>query len=88
MADLDRIKEEDRNIKLLRFSTDLVVQIFMTRPVSNEDADKMIRGVRKLAVKLFPGKEHVFDLIYLPRFRRALQEAGVGDLPEILRVRG
>jgi hypothetical protein len=36
----------------------------------------MISGLRNMAMKLFPGKEHVFDLIYLPRFRRAFREAG------------
>ncbi len=86
MADLDRIKEENRNIRLLRISSDLVIQMFMTRPISSGEADAMIRGVRKLALRLFPGKETVFDLIYLPRFRRALEEAGMRDLPEVLRV--
>jgi hypothetical protein len=86
MADPAMIKEEDRKIRLLRISVDLAVQMFMTRPVSPEDADAVIRGIRKLALGLFPGKESVFDLIYLPRFRRALEEAGICDLPEILKI--
>jgi hypothetical protein len=86
MADLDRIKEENRNIRLLRISSDLVIQMFMTRPVSRGEADAMIRGVKKLALRLFPGKESVFDLIYLPRFKRALEEAGMRDLPEVLTI--
>jgi hypothetical protein len=32
----------------------------------------MVAAVRHTAVRLFPGKESVFDLIYLPRFRRLL----------------
>ena len=86
MADLNRIKEENRNIRLLRISSDLVIQMFMTRPVSRREADAMIRGVKKLALRLFPGKESVFDLIYLPRFKRALEEAGMRDLPEVLTI--
>ena len=86
MADPAMIKEEDRKIRLLRISVDLAVQMFMTRPMSRNDADSMIRGVRKLALGLFPGKESVFDLIYLPRFRRALEEAGMCDPPEILKI--
>jgi hypothetical protein len=34
----------------------------------------MVAAVRHAAVRLFPGKESVFDLIYLPRFRRLLAD--------------
>ena len=76
--------EENRKIRLLRISTDLVVQQLMTRPTTKKEADRMILGVRDLASKLFPGKEDVFDLVYLPRFRRALIEAGAQSLPTSL----
>jgi hypothetical protein len=78
------LKEENRRIRLLRISADLVVQQLMTRPITINEADRMILGVRDLASKLFPGKEHVFDLVYLPRFRRALIEAGAQKLPRSL----
>ena len=78
------LKEENRRIRLLRISTDLVVQQLMTRPITMNEADRMILGVRDLASKLFPGKEDVFDLVYLPRFRRALIEAGAQRLPRSL----
>ncbi len=73
----DLILEENRRIRQLRIVTDLLIQTLMTRPMSLSEADSMIHGVRNLASKLFPGKESVFDLIYLPRFRRALREAGL-----------
>jgi len=38
------------------------------------DAEAMVEAVRHTAVRLFPGKESVFDLIYLPRFRRLLAD--------------
>ncbi len=75
------VQEENRRIRLLRISTDLLVHCFMTRPLTLDEADKLIRGMRSFASKLFPGKEHVFDLVYLPRFRRALMEAGARKLP-------
>ncbi len=87
----DLILEENRKIRQLRIITDLLIQTIMTRSATLSDADSMIHGVRNLASNLFPGKEHVFDLIYLPRFRRALREAGLvetklyavpGDGPE------
>ena len=70
------VREENRRIRLIRIASDLLVHVLMTRPVSQAEAEKMISGLRKLVLKLFPGKEHVFDLIYLPRFRRAFREAG------------
>jgi hypothetical protein len=82
------LTDENRRIRLLRISTDLLVQIFMTSPVRTQEADRMIRGLRDLAATLFPGKEEVFDLIYLPRFKRALREAGIKEMPDILRSEG
>ncbi len=80
------VREENRRIRLIRIASDLLVYVLMTRPMSPHEAEKMINGVRKLALKLFPGKEHVFDLIYLPRFRRALLEAGGYNHQHALRV--
>jgi len=34
----------------------------------------MARGVRRLALTLFPDKEQAYELIYRPRLRRALEE--------------
>jgi hypothetical protein len=84
----DLIQEENRKIRLLRMSTDMVVQQLMTQPITFQEADRMIVGVRRLASHLFPGKEHVFDLVYLPRFRRALIEAGAKRMPPSLEFTG
>ncbi|MBI4965283.1 MAG: hypothetical protein HY913_18550 [Desulfomonile tiedjei] len=82
----DLIREEDRRIRLLRMASDLLVHVLMTRPISLSEADKMIQGTRNLALRLFPDKGHVFDLIHMPRFRRALREAGAYDSPRTLNV--
>jgi len=82
----DLIREEDRRIRLLRIASDLLVHVLMTRPISLSEADRMIQGTRNLALKLFPDKGHVFDLIHMPRFRRALREAGAHEAPRMLRV--
>jgi len=73
----DSIRDENRRIRLLRMSSDLLIQLIMTHPISTEEVEDMIDGLRSLARTLFPGKDHVFDLIYLPRFRRAMREAGL-----------
>jgi hypothetical protein len=70
------VREENRRIRIVRIASDLLVHALITRPVTLAEAEKLISGVRNLALKFFPGKEHVFDLIYMPRFRRAFREAG------------
>ena len=39
-----------------------------------EEAQAVVEGVKRQALRLFPEKEETFDLIYLPRFRRLLRE--------------
>jgi hypothetical protein len=72
----DLIKEENRRIRLLRIASDLLVQVLMTNPITAPEAERLVDGVRRFALKLFPGKEETFDLIYLPRFRRAFHDGG------------
>lgn len=79
------LQQENRKIRLLRMATDFLVQILMMGSVVPEEADRMIRGLREFALKLFPGKGLAFDLIYLPRFRRAMLEAGYPEIPEVLK---
>ncbi len=62
----------------------MVVQLLGSGDVSVAEAEKLVRGARTLAANLFPGKEHVFDLIYIPRFRRVYLETGAVVVPEIL----
>ncbi len=79
-------KDEDKRIRRLRISADLLVHYLMTQPTTRAEAEILIEGVRRLARALFPGKDHVFDLIYMPRFRRALREAGLLSPPPELGV--
>lgn len=78
MNEIERLADsEDRKIRLLRRMTDLTIQVLMTMPVSAERADRIIAGTRSFALRIFPGKGDVFDLVYMPRFRRAVAEAGI-----------
>jgi hypothetical protein len=80
MTDLqDAIREENRRIRLLRIMSDLTVQILMSGRLSASEAASLIDGVKTFALKLFPGKDQTFDLIHMPRLRRALRESGTYD---------
>ncbi len=39
-----------------------------------EEAGELIASARRAALKMFPGKELAYDLIYRPRFQRLLTE--------------
>jgi hypothetical protein len=80
MTDLqDAISEENRRIRLLRITSDLTVQVLMSGRLSASEAASLIDGLKSFALNLFPGKDHTFDLIHMPRFRRALRESGTYD---------
>jgi hypothetical protein len=64
------IEEEERRRLLVDFSLAYLAQT----KLSLEEAQAVVAGVKKQALRLFPEKEETFDLIYLPRFQRLLQD--------------
>jgi hypothetical protein len=85
-ANDERLEDENRRIRTLRISCDLLVRVLMTERLSLTEAESLIGGFRRLALRLFPGKQDAVDLIYMPRFRRALREAGVYSKGPVLRL--
>jgi len=70
----DEIMEEEKKLRRLRFIVDFAMEYIRTQEVSHDEAISVIEGVKKHALKLFPEKESTFDLIYLGRFKRLLNE--------------
>ncbi len=68
------LREENRNISYLRSLVDQTLADIRAGRFSLEQAERQVENVQSQAVKLFPGKEAAFDLIYRPRFRRAIME--------------
>lgn len=68
------IKEENRKVRYLRFLVDLALGEIRAGRLTQDQAGKVVENVRSQALKLFPGKEAAFDLIYRPRFQRAITE--------------
>lgn len=71
---LHAIREENRNLRFLRFMVDLALMEIRAGRFTLEEAGKVVENVRSQALQLFPGKETAFDWIYRPRFRRAITE--------------
>ncbi len=66
--------DEEKRLRRLRFTVGLTMSIITQGNLSLEEASRMVTATRELALRLFPGKEEAFDMIYLPRLRRLLQE--------------
>jgi len=68
------IREENRNLRYLRFMVDLAQMEIRSGRLSLAQAGKIVENVRQQALTLFPGKETAFDIIYRPRLQRAITE--------------
>lgn len=68
------IREENRNLRYLRFLVDLALAEIRAGSFTLEQAQQVVANVRSQALHLFPGKETAFEWIYRPRFHRAILE--------------
>lgn len=68
------IKEENERIRHLRRLVDFSLALIAQSPMSMDEAQRIVQGVRHQAMMLFPGKEETFELLYTPRFRRLIAE--------------
>lgn len=74
MPNREELEEEDRRVRQLRVAVNLALSVIGQTNMSLTQAQEMVAATRGMALRLFPGKELAFDLIYLPRFRRLLAE--------------
>ncbi|MFB6344403.1 MAG: hypothetical protein ABEK50_01335 [bacterium] len=65
---------EDKKIRRLQRVVQLTCNTLYQSDTSLEEAVRMIEGVKQYALKLFPGKETAWNMIYAPRFDRILNE--------------
>lgn len=70
----DELLEEEKKLRRLRFIFDFAMEYIRSQNITHDEAINVVEGVRKHALKLFPGKEEAFDIIYAPRFKRLLNE--------------
>lgn len=66
------VRQENRNLRYLRFIVDLALSEIRAGRYTRAQAEQVVENIRSQALKLFPGKELAFDLIYRPRFQRAI----------------
>jgi hypothetical protein len=70
----EAMRTENRNLRYLRFIVDLALSEIRAGRYTRAQAEKVVENIRSQALQLFPGKESAFDLIYRPKFQRAITE--------------
>ncbi len=70
----EEIDEESRRIRRLRIAVNLALAVIAQGAIPIEEAHELIAATRRVAGQLFPGKGDVYDLIYLPKFHRLINE--------------
>jgi hypothetical protein len=68
----EQIDDESRRLRRLRILVQLTVETIAEGELTAEEASGMIAATRRVALEMFPGKEHAFDLIYRPQFQRVM----------------
>ena len=68
------IAEEHKKIRMLRLIVDLTMSLISQGRMTREEALEYFMKVKDFALRLFPGKEVAFEIIYAPRFKRIINE--------------
>lgn len=70
----EEVAAENKKIRMLRFMVELTISLMCQSDMPREEALRHVHKVRRLALRLFPGKEVAFELIYAPRLKRVIRE--------------
>ncbi len=70
----DELLEEEKKLRRLRFIVDFAINYITTQDITHDEAIMIVEGVKKHALKMFPGKDEAFEIIYAPRFKRILND--------------
>ena len=70
----EAVAEESKQIRRLQLTVGLVMNVISQGNLPFEEASQMVAATRRVALKLFPGKEQAYDLIYQPRLQRLLAQ--------------
>ncbi len=70
----EELAEENKRTRRLQIVVSLVMNLISQGNLPYAEAVAMVTSTRRIALKLFPGKETAFDVIYQPRLKRLLNE--------------
>jgi len=74
MPTQEEINHEDKNLRYFKRVIDLNMAVIAQTRMPIEEAHQIVASVKELAVRLFPEKGDVFDMVYGARFKRLINE--------------
>ena len=74
MATAEEILAESRRVRWLQVVVDLITNLLRQSDLPVEEAAALVAQTRQYALRLFPGREETYDLLYQSRFKRLLAE--------------
>jgi hypothetical protein len=66
--------EEDKKMRRLRVIVDLTAGVLTVERLTADEALDLINATKHTVLRLFPGKEETYDMIYGRRFARIMKE--------------
>jgi hypothetical protein len=70
----DSVEDENRKIRYLKMMVDLGLALLRQERLSRREAEQVVESIRRSALRMFPGKESTWEIVYAPRFNRAIEE--------------
>ena len=74
MDSSNAIKEEEKKLRRLRIIVDLTASVLAQEKMTIDEALDLLNATKRVVLRLFPGKEHTYDIIYGRRFERILKQ--------------
>lgn len=70
----ENLAEEERRVRYLARLADVVCALIARGNLSPIESCRLMQIAREEALRLFPDKQAVFDLVYQPRFARLVAQ--------------
>ena len=67
-------EEENRKIRRLKMMVNLGLAVLRQERLSRREAEEIVESIRHSALRMFPGKEDTWEIVYAPRFHRIIEE--------------
>jgi len=70
----DSLEEENRKVRYLKMMVNLGLSLLRQERLSRREAEQIVESIRRSALRMFPGKETTWEIVYAPRFHRIIEE--------------
>jgi hypothetical protein len=65
---------DEKKARMVRWIADLTMALISQQEgLTMGEAISLVEGAKRMILKLYPDKESTYELIYAPRFRRAIE---------------